>query len=136
MSEGLFPSLQHVHSDNLRRLTFLRDIMTTFVETPMGDWSTVSKTERDGGSDRLVVSFVIRATENNDCTEWGRPIEIDAKAVYRGLRRAILGPTNLHSSNRAKVYAAWLSLDGGEVDAEMADWIIQAAIFDGELVFG
>lgn len=123
---------------------FLASVIVTAVEGGIGYWSSTA-TYRWGfpgeGTSRETAGEVTRAyayavlhDEEGDEpeTQW----LLGPERVDRALTRLREGSVpGLAEGNRALVCGADAVNDGGLVDAEMADWIVQVALF-GEVRYG
>lgn len=118
------------------------DIMCAALEGGIGYWSEASKIvqtttlpESDGSVMANIpdyVSCVLTPAEDEDEFE---PQALDYPAIRRGIRRILTGEVGIRSDLRDAVHSGVTHDDGGAIDADAADCIVQAAVF-GELRYG
>lgn len=126
------------------RREFLGDVITGAVEGGTGYWAQVSQYqyEMDGevrvcvgrrhGDDPRAVLHPLRDDETG-YEEEGKELTLDV--VEAGIAR-IADPTfKINSTLRGAILAASATNDAGEIDAEGADYIVQAGLL-GEVVYG
>lgn len=123
----------------------LSDILTTAVEGGIGYWSAVTDCERVKGGERDLCWLSVTLVPYGE-DEWGvfegekdtAPITVTLADVARGIECVLIDPKcRTNGAIRAAIMAD-LGVpieDTGNIDAEAADCIIQAACF-GEIVFG
>lgn len=106
----------------------LSNILTTAVEGGTTYWAYILKVERDADHNVQWADFIDAETDEFQ----GR---VTLSSVANGIER-LLRPDFKVSGNIVKaVERAVCEDDAGEIDAEAADCIIQAALFD-EIVYG
>lgn len=128
------------------RTQFLADILTTAVEGGINYWAEVSDYTWD--FDNPGVAFVrvyciedddvirVDAAKRGDLTPpEGVPVDIEkiAKAIARILDPQI--PTDLSATNVKMIRDASKENDAGDVDADLADCIMQVAVL-GDVIYG
>lgn len=117
------------------RTQFLADILTTAVEGGINYWAEVSDYTWD--FDNPGVAFVrVYCIEDDDLTPpEGVPVDIEkiAKAIARILDPQI--PTDLSATNVKMIRDASKENDAGDVDADLADCIMQVAVL-GDVIYG
>lgn len=117
------------------RTEFLADILTTAVEGGINYWAEVSDYTWD--FDNPGVAFVrVYCIEDDDLTPpEGVPVDIEkiAKAIARILNPEI--PTDLSATNVKMIGDASKENDAGDVDADLADCIMQVAVL-GDVIYG
>ncbi len=130
-----------------KRQEFLTDILTTAVEGGINYWAQVADYAYSGPVDGRGVTLVIDDVDEQDILT--RVITADADTVTttitlrdidRGLKTLIRMDFKVADYIKAIAVNAHMANDccpetGDDVDAEVAEIIIQAAVF-GELVFG
>lgn len=133
------------------RTQFLHDIMITGLEGGVGYWSVADEIVRHEDDDLWYRSYTLYCSEGGkQALECGNGKDDPCKGhkvtpdlIARGLGLATSkrpenpdkDPTGWHYENRKHVILANRENDGGEIDAEDADSIIQLGIF-GQVVFG
>lgn len=117
------------------RTQFLADIITTAVEGGIYYWAEVSDCTWD--FDNPGVAFVrVYCIEDDDLTPpEGVPVGIEkiAKAIARILDPEV--PTDLSATNVKMIRDASKENDAGDVDADLADCIMQVAVL-GDVIYG
>lgn len=104
---------------------FAHSVLTTAAEGGC-DWATVRVT-KGTSTDYTEVSM----QDNEDDTS--EVFLVDAAKIRLGIQKVLDGSCDLNC--RWQLFAAVGSDDAGSVDAEIADGIVQAALF-GDLVYG
>jgi hypothetical protein len=136
------------------REQFLADIITGAVEGGTGYWAQVSQYQwvdtfsvRIGDAETADVKVVCgkrqgdeaRATlheMNDDETGYkDEGLDLTIDAVATGIGKIIRGEVSVHESYRKRIAEASRENDAGNIDAEDADIIAQAALL-GEVVYG
>lgn len=135
----------------LERTQFLGDIITTAVEGGTGYWAQVSQYqwldtftfeqpfgkvmvvvgERQGDHTRATL-HEMKDDEDGYKAE-GLDLTLDAVAV--GIHRIVTGKVPINATLRQTIARASRENDAGDIDADGADAIAQAALL-GELVYG
>lgn len=134
------------------REEFLADVITSAIEGGTGYWAAVHAYRWEGlpAAERYAVIGVEDEEDEKIealAAKLGRKPTlseaIEARAVYkltcetiaRGIGRIARGEIRINTALAKTIYAANRESDAGEIDAEGADAIVQAALF-GELVYG
>ena len=125
------------------RSEFLNDIVTTAVEGGTGYWAYTSGYKWGDGQPTVATLTEIEAGMPGETKP--RTMVLDADAVARGIGRIVKrtmpvvgmngNPGGLHPSYVKLIAGASAINDGGDIDAELADIIAQAAMFN-EIVYG
>jgi hypothetical protein len=130
-----------------KRQEFLADVITTAVEGGINYWSTVSGykwffPDLDGGSaeheEGMANAYVTVHPEDEDVSFY-----IDTEKIEEAINRILdAGPVGPNKSGGLLTRYGWSQVclaskesDAGEIDADIADCIVQVACF-GELVYG
>ena len=118
------------------REEFLADIITTAIEGGTGYWALVHEykwSERPPSE----VYAVISEDEEQIGSEAEAPgyHRIDIDVIAKGIGRIREDAFPINSHLKAEILLADRENEGGDIDADSADAIVQAAIF-GELVYG
>lgn len=121
------------------RQQFLFDIFVTALEGSIGYWaeSLNYHWRKDDGSDDLegFYSDVIDAEEGESEDACFQKSRIDISVIRKGLTNIGKEDFKINSELKRTILHASIDNDGGQIDAEGADCIVQAGLF-GELVFG
>lgn len=67
--------------------------------------------------------------------EGAEPVRVDAAKLAEGVQKLLDGTVGVSSGHRAQLLLAVTENDAGQVDADLADCIVQAAVL-GELRYG
>lgn len=110
------------------REEYLDNILTAAVEGGIGYWSIGRNYV---WSDDGPASVEIRI-EDEDDDVWHT---VDRSAIRKGIAAVLSGRMNVHESYIDTLRAADRHNDAGDIDAELADIIVQAAVL-GEIVYG
>jgi hypothetical protein len=110
------------------REQYLDDILTTAVEGGIGYWSFGRNYV---WSDEGPASVEIKQDDEDDDT-WHT---VDRSAIRKGITRLLSGDMKVHESYVTLLRKADRHNDAGDIDAEIADLIVQAAIL-GDIVYG
>lgn len=130
------------------RTEFLRDIITTAVEGGTNYWAQVSQYQwndcMEGGKLRVSVGQRVGdetravlhplASDESGYEDEGKVIDIEGVARALGKIRSA-APLALNESIRAQIREADRDLEGGMVDAALADVIVQIALL-GDVIYG
>lgn len=109
---------------------FLSCVLITASEGGINYWADVLKVE-DEGEDRMAIFLAMRANEDEEPR-----FKVDHETVVRGIQRLLDGSVRVDSQIRGYLSRAVAERDdAGDVDAYVADCIVQAGIFN-ELVYG
>lgn len=128
------------------REEFLATVVTTAVEGGIGYWSVVHKYDwwypdlqghTPAPSDGMAFTRAsIELTEDADESHpAGRRVEVDHDTVRRGMLVLTSGERQVRRDIYEAIVLANHSSDGGEIDSEIADCIVQAGLF-GRVIFG
>jgi hypothetical protein len=124
------------------REDFLRSVLSTAVEGGTNYWAQVSAIKRDnyragakygepGWGDWTYLGYTL-----HDIEEDGKKHVVTTATVERGLKLLTQDTKiSLRSDLRKAVLLANVTNDGGEIDADAADCVVQAGIF-GEIIYG
>jgi hypothetical protein len=110
------------------REQYLDDILTTAVEGGIGYWSFGRNYV---WSDDGPTSVEIKQDDEDDDT-WHT---VDRSAIRKGITRLLSGDMKVHESYVDMLRKADRHNDAGDIDAEIADLIVQAAVL-GDIVYG
>jgi hypothetical protein len=114
----------------------LLDVFVTALEGGIGYWSVCRRYRwalPDGEEDLDGFHAVIEETESGDDVP---PVHrIDAAVILRGLL-LLAAPGEGYSHFRAVARALLAGDDEVDYDAEVADAVVQAGLFDGQIVYG
>ena len=113
------------------REQFLDDVVTTALEGGIGYWSVCSAYEWDGVPARAQIQEFDESTGE----PFGPLMEVDRALIRRGIKDILSGESNTGESLIGMVAAANATNDAGDVDADVADAIVQVGLF-GNLVYG
>lgn len=126
----LFEAVQPHHikaTDEVVRQFYI-DVMTTAVEGGINYWA-VTKSNRNLDDD--VLSFQAKDAENEEAL-W---LYCNADSVRDAINAIIFEKVDVGIYCREAITEAFTTLDAGEIDAELADVIVQVALFN-EVVYG
>ncbi|MGN7104887.1 hypothetical protein ACTHR6_24965 [Ralstonia holmesii] len=120
---------------------FLWDVLCTAVEGGSNYWAQFKTLERYEGEHGPEHARV-RVTEYGDADSAVSRKEIGLTDLAEGMRRIMTRTmdkpedhANVHSSHSGALLVAVVEDDAGQVDGELADLILQAAMF-GHIVYG
>lgn len=121
------------------REQFLSDVLTTAVEGGINYWAAVSEYKWCDENDNNIPASV-RVHELDDTTgEYMEPgVFITTKEIGRAIARIMdVNDEIKHLGNhvRKDVFAASMENDAGDIDADIADVIMQIAVL-GEVTYG
>jgi hypothetical protein len=113
------------------RVDFLCGIITTAVEGGINYWSHVSdyQWEWDTAMNFTSASVTVHEDESDD------EFVIDIDKVASAIGKLVAGNVQVRNSLLATLKEANRENEGGEIDADLADIIIQVACF-GEIIYG
>ncbi len=114
------------------RQQMLSDIVVTAVEGGIEYWAVVSDYE---WQDDMNASATVREVLDWDAGEYGEPMKIDPDVMARGLRRVLNGAVHPESYTYRYASEGDRHPDDHDIDAWVADDIVQAALF-GEVRYG
>lgn len=108
---------------------FLRDIFITALEGGIGYWATCEAYQWQVWPFHAVISADDDGTEHN--------YVIDPPVIMNGIRRILSGECLewVSSDLRATLLEATITLDAGDIDANDADSIVQAGVFN-RIIYG
>jgi hypothetical protein len=120
---------------------FIRDVAITAVEGGIGYWASCMRyrwsNKQEGDLDDMLPFpeiTIVPAEDENDFMEQ----DITKETILLGLAQ-IADPNQkdigLHDSYRKKIVAAEAFLDACDIDAELADYIVQIGLF-GKVIYG
>ena len=121
---------------------FLADIVICALEGGIGYWAQ-ARTYKwwsptlDGGTAEHVDGMsnayaVIRVMDDDESNEW---LAIDLDLIALGMKRMLAPGFRIRDDIASNVFLARKNCDAGEIDAEIADCIVQTGLF-GEVEFG
>lgn len=108
----------------------LLDLLTAAVEGGSHYWLACNTVERD--AEHNVTKIVGCQDVEDEDTKWG---DLDIPKMREGVRRILANETAVRPDIRAAILTAILDVDAANWDAETADCVVQAALFN-ELVYG
>jgi hypothetical protein len=108
---------------------FCADVLCTALEGGIGYWSVADQIKQAESGD--YVSAVLEDAEGDE--NWKHTI--DYAAIRRGIKRALEPDFNLNRDTKGYIFSAITQQDAGQIDADAADAIVQAACFN-TLVYG
>lgn len=130
------------------RVQFLHDVMITALEGGVGYWSVADHIERHPDDRLWYQSFVLYCSDGGiDPVECGHDESdgvcaghrVTPDLVVRGLSKAVTAGPNedigWHYNRRSHVIVANRENEGGDIDADDADCIVQLGIF-GRVIYG
>lgn len=106
-------------------------ILCTANEGGIGYWAYTSNILRTEADEWEYASFVVEDTMGED--DWRHVVDYDA--VRRGIAKMLEPDAKVRHSTVAHTLNAVANDDAGEIDADVADAIVQFACF-GEIVYG
>lgn len=114
-----------------KRKQFLTDVLTTAVEGGITHWAVVQQYEHDAP---LGDAYVVIKDPGGDDPRKTYRVTIDT--IAKGIASEIAKGYRPDSYFAQFVIANRTNGDDGDYDASIADAILQAGIFDGEVVYG
>ena len=111
---------------------FLRDVLITAVEGGIGYWCSLSEYRHSAEDPYCIVDEVYEADEDEYAT---LPCRVATGDIARGIALIVGRETSLSPHGVGVVVNALMQDDAGELDADSADWIFQAALL-GDVIFG
>lgn len=108
-----------------------KDTLTNWVETGMGLWAGLEeRPERD--ADLNILSCKVRDNEDDE-----QPVHtVTLDTVQTGFARVMKGEVKaLHERWIKTIAGAYATNDGGDIDADGSDIIVQAGLFN-ECIYG
>ena len=117
---------------------FLASIIITAVEGGINYWASVTEYEPDGWNSEpprpeTVTAKVQEYTEDDEVSQ--RPQTLDTFAVALGIERILTHQVPIADYIERYIWSGLSNEDAGEIDAEAADCIVQAALLN-ELRYG
>jgi hypothetical protein len=116
------------------RKQFLNDVITTAVEGGIGYWSQVS--DYHWGDE---IETTVRVHElDDDGTPDAIGVPITPAKIEDAIKLILTKDSHgdyIHSRIRSNIFEASAENDAGDIDADLADIIVQIAMF-GKLVYG
>ncbi len=113
---------------------FLEDVLTTAVEGGTNYWAKVDLNKRDPETLRCIEITFYDAEADSPNDENFPPMLVNAEVIARGIQR-ILSTGLVNDQIYDCVSKGVRENDAGYIDAEAADCIVQAALFN-EIVYG
>lgn len=114
------------------REEFLDDIIITAIEGGIGYWSVCHSYKWENQPE---VTAVIQEFDEWDNEPIGDKITVNRDLIRKGLKEIIAGESNCHPNGVKVIAGATATNDGGEIDADLADVIVQVGCF-GNIVYG
>lgn len=124
-------SNQPTTNKSAERIQFLEDVMVTAVEGGIGYWCQIESWSEAATKGRTEVKIVALAEDD----ETVLPIIVNLDDLARGIGILRRDETNTHESYVKQIMEASRENDAGEIDAELADLIFQAAAL-GDTIYG
>jgi hypothetical protein len=136
------------------RIEFLTDILITAVEGGIGYWSLaegyrvdpvrwpyaergvtlyIPAHEVDASDYRLPIGHGLIDSWNEEIPAY--TVRVDLDAIAAGIGLITRGETGVHKDYIGDIFTASMTNDSGDLDANAADLIVQAAVF-GKVIFG
>lgn len=120
------------------REEFLADVIICAVEGGTGYWACVSDYKHGQPSE----TYAVLHEEDADGAIEGRegkysttPLRLDVEAVALGIGKIERGEVNINAGMAQSILAASRENEAGDIDADLADVIAQAALL-GSIVYG
>lgn len=122
------------------RKQFLHDVFVTALEGGIGYWSQASKyhwsVDADGEQEDLDGFVAIIHEWDEDANDYGsKKLTVNRQVIQSGIRALADKSFQVRDDIRKTVLAASAMNDSGDIDAEIADVIVQAGLF-GEVIYG
>lgn len=127
------------------RAEFLEGVVTTAVEGGTGYWAQVSQYQYVGSDGEVVVytgeqvgegtRAVLHELKADESGYEAEGLTLDADAVAKGIGKITRGEVGVRADLKALIAQASRESDAGDIDAEGADVIAQAALL-GEVRYG
>jgi len=112
---------------------FLRDIAITAIEGGTGYWASVSEYRADVAANEIIV--VIHFYEGEDDGDDQQTRKLTLMDIAEGIKRVLNPEFRVGDQIKGCLIQSICSNDAGMADADVADVIVQAALF-GEIVYG
>lgn len=130
-----------------KRAEFLASVMTTAIEGGINYWASVGGYrwgfsdlgKSDGsklgdGEQAFATATIYDDEESGEISDAG--MKVDIETIAKGIRLVSDGKTSISSGRQANAALAnRTNGDDGDIDADIADCILQAGMF-GEVVYG
>lgn len=133
--EGVKASLREavavIEAESAERQQLFKDVLTNWIDTCFGLWAAVQeRAERD--SEGYATSVKVQ-----DCEDDDEPIHtVTLDTVRVGFARVMGGNVKaLHAGYIGNIAGAYATNDGGMIDADDCDIIVQAGLFN-EVIYG
>ena len=110
---------------------FLNDVIVCAVEGGIGYWSQVRDYRWEKDDDWNITEASATVVPFDD----PKVYKLTWETVEDGIRKVLAGTVKVHSSYVGSIAVAAAEGDAGEIDAELADIIVQAGLF-GEVIYG
>lgn len=107
---------------------FAADVICTAVEGGINYWAVVLKWDGEG-------SALVEDHDKKTGPEVAWPVTINKDLIQKGIDLLSEGKITLNTDTLGSILVGATMDDAGDVDAEAADAIVQAAIF-GDIVYG
>ena len=114
------------------REEFLDDVTTTALEGGIGYWSVCSSYKWKDVPETVAI---IEEFDEGTGEPFGDKIRVDRALIEKGIKEILSGDTNTGQHMVKMVAVASVTNDAGDVDADVADCIVQVGAF-GKLVYG
>jgi len=114
------------------REEFLDDVIVTAIEGGIGYWSVCHSYK---WQDQPEVTAVIQEWDEWEDKAIGDKITVDRALIRKGIKQVLSGEADVAASMVKLIAGADKTNDGGDIDADAADVIVQAAVF-GTLTYG
>ena len=114
------------------REDFLDCVTITAIEGGIGYWSVCHSYK---WKDQPEVTALIQEFDEDEGRVTGPMITVNRALIRKGIKQVLSGEADVHKSMVKLIAAADRTNDGGDIDADAADVIVQAAVF-GTLTYG
>ncbi len=113
---------------------FAADVLTVAVDGGIAYWARLGHVVRDGkGFVGLGTAIIEQEASGED--DSAKSAVMSSEAIIEGIKTVLKPTFQVRDDIRSAIFRGVLSGDAGEIDAEAADVIIQAAMF-GDIVYG
>ena len=113
------------------REQFLDDVIVTAIEGGIGYWSVCHSYKWRWPE----VTAVIQEWDEWEDKAIGDKITVDRALIRKGIKQVLSGEADVAASMVKLIAGANATNDGGDIDVDAADVIVQAAVF-GTLTYG
>ena len=112
------------------------DVLSTALEGGIGYWAGASKIQRTEGDNWQYVSAELHDTEaeGDDEPAFGTAV-VDYAKIRTGIDRILRGEVQVNADIRGAIESDVRDPEGGNIDADAADCIVQAGLFNA-ILFG